>query len=72
MNLNTLKPADGSRPNRNRVGRGIGSVLVKLVVVDTKAKNRAPVVITRLVLKVVKCLCKDACLKLVSVHVKHL
>ncbi len=25
MNLNTLKPADGSRPNRNRVGRGIGS-----------------------------------------------
>lgn len=25
MNLNTLKPADGSRPNRKRVGRGIGS-----------------------------------------------
>jgi len=25
MNLNTLQPADGSRPNRKRVGRGIGS-----------------------------------------------
>ena len=25
MNLNTLKPADGSRPNRKRLGRGIGS-----------------------------------------------
>jgi large subunit ribosomal protein L15 len=25
MNLNTIKPADGSRPNRKRVGRGIGS-----------------------------------------------
>lgn len=25
MNLNTLRPADGSRPNRKRVGRGIGS-----------------------------------------------
>ncbi len=25
MNLNTLKPADGSRSNRKRVGRGIGS-----------------------------------------------
>jgi large subunit ribosomal protein L15 len=25
MNLNSLKPADGSRPNRKRVGRGIGS-----------------------------------------------
>lgn len=25
MRLNTLKPADGSRPGRKRVGRGIGS-----------------------------------------------
>ncbi len=25
MNLNTLKPADGSKSNRKRVGRGIGS-----------------------------------------------
>lgn len=25
MNLNTLRPADGSRPDRKRVGRGIGS-----------------------------------------------
>ena len=25
MNLNSLKPAEGSRPNRKRVGRGIGS-----------------------------------------------
>ena len=25
MNLNTLKPADGSRPGHKRVGRGIGS-----------------------------------------------
>jgi len=25
MNLNTLKPADGSRPVRKRVGRGMGS-----------------------------------------------
>jgi len=25
MNLNSLKPSEGSRPNRKRVGRGIGS-----------------------------------------------
>ena len=25
MNLNSLKPAEGSRPSRKRVGRGIGS-----------------------------------------------
>lgn len=29
MRLNTLKPADGSRSNRKRVGRGIGSGLGK-------------------------------------------
>ena len=29
MRLNTLKPADGSRQNRKRVGRGIGSGLGK-------------------------------------------
>lgn len=29
MRLNTLKPADGSRPDRVRVGRGIGSGLGK-------------------------------------------
>ena len=29
MELNTIKPADGSRPNRRRVGRGIGSGLGK-------------------------------------------
>src|SRR3954469_467715 len=29
MELNTIKPADGSRPDRRRVGRGIGSGLGK-------------------------------------------
>ncbi len=29
MKLNTIKPADGSRPERKRVGRGIGSGLGK-------------------------------------------
>ena len=29
MELNDIKPADGSRPNRRRVGRGIGSGLGK-------------------------------------------
>ena len=29
MRLNSLKPADGSRPDRKRVGRGIGSGLGK-------------------------------------------
>lgn len=29
MRLNTLKPAEGSRPSRKRVGRGIGSGLGK-------------------------------------------
>ncbi|MCB1775141.1 MAG: 50S ribosomal protein L15 [Gammaproteobacteria bacterium] len=29
MRLNTLKPAEGSKPNRKRVGRGIGSGLGK-------------------------------------------
>ncbi len=29
MNLNTIKPADGSKKNRRRVGRGIGSGLGK-------------------------------------------
>ena len=29
MRLNTLKPAPGSRPDKQRVGRGIGSGLGK-------------------------------------------
>lgn len=29
MYLNTLKPADGSRPSRKRVGRGMGSAIGK-------------------------------------------
>ena len=37
MRLNTLSPAAGSKPEKKRVGRGIGSGLGKTVVAVTKA-----------------------------------
>ena len=36
MRLNGLSPAAGSRTDKKRVGRGIGSGLVRQVVVVTK------------------------------------
>lgn len=39
MNLNTLSPAPGSKPNRRRVGRGIGSGLGKTCGKGHKGQN---------------------------------
>ena len=39
MKLHELKPAEGSRKERNRVGRGVRLVTVKQVVADTKVKS---------------------------------
>ena len=39
MKLHELKPAEGSRKERKRVGRGIGSVTVKLPVEVIKVKR---------------------------------
>lgn len=56
MRLNTLSPAAGSKPSKKRVGRGIGSGLVKQVAVVTKVKNHALAVQFVQVLKAVRCL----------------
>ena len=39
MKLHELKPAEGSRKVRNRVGRGIGYVTVKLLVKVIRTKR---------------------------------
>lgn len=39
MKLHELKPAEGSRKERNRVGRDLHPVMVKHPVVDIKAKK---------------------------------
>ncbi len=66
MELNSIKPAEGSKHAARRVGRGIGSGLGKTAAVDTKVKNPARVATTRWVSKAVKCLCSVACPSAVS------
>jgi hypothetical protein len=61
MELNSIKPADGAKHYKRRVGRGIGSGLVKLQDVVTKVKSRVLVATTRLDLKAVRCPCIVAC-----------
>lgn len=45
MKLHELKPAEGSRKERNRVGRGVATVTVKQVVADTKVKKLVQAVV---------------------------
>ena len=66
MKLHTLKPAEGSTKAKKRVGRGQGSGQVVLQQEDTKELNQDLVTNLKLVLKVVKCHCKEECLSLVS------
>jgi LSU ribosomal protein L15P len=56
MQLNTLSPAEGEKKSRKRVGRGIGSGLVKLVAVVTRVKKSTFRWFSKVGLKVVKCL----------------
>ena len=57
MKLHELKPAEGSRKVRNRVGRGIHQVTVKHLVVVKKVKKLVAVAEFALVLKVDKLHC---------------
>ena len=54
MKLHELKPAEGSRKERKRVGRGIGSGKEKLLVKVIKVKMLVLVAVFVLDLKVVK------------------
>ena len=68
MQLNTLQPAAGSKKNAKRVGRGIGSGLVRPVVEVIKVKNHVQVDSLKLVLKAAKCLYNVVCLKWALPH----
>jgi hypothetical protein len=62
MRLNTLKPADGARKERVRVGRGIGSGLGKTAVAATRVSSRAPArARSRPASKAARCRCSVAC-----------
>ena len=47
MELNGIKPADGAKHAKRRVGRGIGSGLGKTAGRGHKGKNHAPEAITK-------------------------
>ena len=66
MKLHELKPAEGSRKVRNRVGRGTSSVTVKLQDAVKKVKKLVAVVKYVLVLKVDKLHCSVVCQNVVS------
>lgn len=68
MRLNTLSPADGSRPDGKRVGRGIGSGLGKTAGRGHKGQKLALVDEFVLVLKAVRCLCRSDCRSTASNH----
>jgi large subunit ribosomal protein L15 len=57
MELNNIKPADGAKHAKRRVGRGIGSGLGKTAGRGHKGRSLVRVATTRLVSKAVKCLC---------------
>ena len=61
MELNNIKPAEGSKKNRRRVGRGIGSGLGKTAGRGHKGQSRVPAASTKSVLKAAKCRCSAAC-----------
>ena len=54
MELNTIKPAEGSKKARRRLGRGIGSAWARLPAVVTRARSPALVATTRSASKAVQ------------------
>jgi len=66
MRLNTIKPGEGSKKDRKRVGRGIGSGLGKTCGRGHKGRNPVPAVSTRLVSRAARCLCSAACRSVAS------
>lgn len=61
MELNNLKPAEGSKHAKRRVGRGIGSGLGKTAGRGHKGQKSRSAASTRLASKAVKCRCNVAC-----------
>ena len=58
MELNSIKPADGAKHAKRRVGRGISSGPgTRLPVAVTRVRSRVRVATTRWASKAVKCLC---------------
>ncbi len=71
MRLNTLSPAEGAKHAPKRVGRGIGSGLVKPAAVVTKVRSLVLAVAYVVVSKVVRCLCTVVCRNSASLHAKR-
>ena len=61
MELNNIKPADGSKKDRRRVGRGIGSGLGKTAGRGHKGQKSVPAASTRSASKAARCRCSAAC-----------
>jgi ribosomal protein L15 len=59
MELNGIKPGEGAKHYKRRVGRGIGSGIGKTAGRGHKGQKLAAT--TRSVLKAVKCLCNAVC-----------
>lgn len=66
MKLNDLSPAPGSRREKHRPGRGIGSVWARPVAVATKVKAPAPVALLLRALRAANSRCIVACQNSVS------
>ena len=67
MLLNDLSPALGSRKERKRLGRGIGSGLGKTSGKGHKGRKPVQEATIKLALKVVKCHCNVVCQSVASV-----
>ena len=66
MELNSIKPADGAKHAKRRVGRGIGSGLGKTAGRGHKGQKSRSGGYHRWASKAVKCLCSVACQSAVS------
>ena len=65
MQLNTIKPAEGAKKERRRVGRGIGSGFGKTAGRGHKGQKSRTGGFHKVGLKAVKCLFNAVCLNVV-------
>ena len=72
MHLNTLSPAEGSKPSKKRLGRGISSGLGKTGGRGHKGQKSRSGGRVRQVSRVVKCLCNNVFQSLVLRHARAL
>ena len=65
MQLNNIKPAEGSKQNKRRVVVGLDPDSAKQLAVVTRDKSPGQVVFIRSDLRVAKCHCNVVCLNVV-------